>query len=46
MHKIGIEAYDTTLAQHHPWVLKRIIRLGFNALVSKETFIKSYLNER
>jgi len=39
LSKVGQDSYAKSLAPHHPWVLKKAVSLGMNALPYRATFI-------
>lgn len=41
MKAIGQDAYDTALAKHHPWILRKTIGAAFHFLPSKANFMKN-----
>ena len=46
LKKAAIDAYDAKLGIHHPWILRKMIKVAFNAVTSRENFIKSYISEK
>ena len=46
LRKVAITAYETKLAPHHPWMLRKLVSVGLNACTSREGFLKSYVKEK
>jgi len=46
LDKIVVEAYNTKLGIHHPWMLRKVCNVVFKAVCSRETFVKSYIKEK
>jgi len=44
--KMAVKAYDTGLAPHHPWALRKTAGLALKAIKSREKFLKSLLDEQ
>jgi hypothetical protein len=38
-HKIGVESYESTLAKHHGWIIRKTVVFGMRALPKRETLI-------
>ena len=39
-------AYDTKLGKHHPWILRKLVKVALNAITTRESFIKAYIAEK
>lgn len=46
LQKAASIAYDTKLGPHHPWILRKLIKVALNAVTSRESFIKAYATEK
>ena len=43
--QVANEAYEEGLARHHPWLVRKAVSIGFNAVTSRENFMKSICKE-
>jgi len=46
MAKCVIGSYETKLGIYHPWVLRKLLGVAFNACTSRENFINSFIKEK
>jgi len=46
LNKCVIASYETKLGIYHPWVLRKLLSVAFNATTSRENFVRSYLKEK
>ena len=43
--KCAQNAYDEALIMHHPWILKRTVKIGMLATCSRDTFMRNLRTE-
>ena len=45
MSKIAGQAYDTALAPHHPWALKKVAGMAMRAVKAREKFEPVFISD-
>ena len=46
LSKVATAAYNTALAPHHPWMLKKVAGVAMNAINYRAVFIKNMVDEQ